>query len=392
MSIQIFEYYPDNNFYEKSPGSSFPMNLYISNVYGKAPVSFSADDIFTEEILDFLKDNAKLVSFTCNGKIEKFTDYFKDIRGGSYIFFYKDVFVSVIRKHQDDSDEHFYDDSVVRRYDDPTDQKNTEKNKKLFNLSFKGPVGCEFPINDFKSYVYRTRGPQINIFVKNQFGEYVFESLAVKIPENLELESNYGKSFVPVSDSIINKLETCSSGLFMFHGPSGTGKSTYIKYLATKVNRDFIYIPNTMLETFTTDPSCLQMLIQKSNSVLVLEDAEKLIMKRHGDSLDTSAVSSILNMTDGIMGDILNISLIITYNCDAKDIDPALKRKGRLKMNYKFDLLSKEDAKNLAKKLKYPKDIIDEQIKDSMSIADIYNLKETVSFGEEITENKRIGF
>jgi hypothetical protein len=385
MIKNIFTFPKGENYYSKSAGCNFPLNLYISDTYGKAPCTFSADDVFTEDALHYLKNKAFLVGFNCNGKIENFNDAFKDIRGGSYIFLYKDVFISITRKNHDDSDEHFYDEMISRKIDkDPS--------KKLFNISFKGPAGCIFPIKDFKPFVYTSKNPQINVFVKNQYGEYVFESISVKLPDNLKLNDSYGEKFVAISDNIENKLKKATSGLFMFHGPSGTGKSTYIKYLSTKIDRDFIYIPNTMLETFTTDPSCLQMLIQKSNSVLVLEDAEKLIMKRHGDSLDTSAVSSILNMTDGIMGDILNISLIITYNCDAKDIDPALKRKGRLKINYKFDLLSKDDAIDLAKKLNYSEEIINDKITKPMSLADIFNLEEVVSFENDQNNLKKIGF
>jgi SpoVK/Ycf46/Vps4 family AAA+-type ATPase len=134
------------------------------------------------------------------------------------------------------------------------------------------------------------------------------------------------------------------------------------------------------------------MLIQKSNSIIVLEDAEKLIMKRHGDSLDTSSVSALLNLSDGILSDILNIAVVITYNCDTKEIDPALKRKGRLKVEYKFDLLALEDAKKLALSLNYPQELIDDKIKSPMVLADIYNLEGEVKFYKEVIQEKRIGF
>jgi hypothetical protein len=387
MSEKFFNYKKQENYYDKSASNSFPVNLYISNTFGCAPVCFSCDDIFDEGALIFLKNNSLLVSYTCNGKIESVTDFINDTRGGSFLFFYKNVFVNISRKHHDDGDDHFYSDSVSKSLN----QKNLDK-KKLYNIHFKGPVDSVFPIKDFTPFIHKSKDPQINIFVKNSYGEYNFEPLTVKLPKNLNLDLNYGKNFSTISNNIIKKLKKSECGLFMFHGPSGTGKSTFIKYLSTKVNRDFIYIPNTMLETFTTDPTCLQMLIQKSNSVLVLEDAEKLILKRHGDSLDTSGVSTILNLSDGIMGDILNISIIITYNCNATDIDPALRRKGRMKINYKFDLLSKNDAIDLAKKLNYPDSLIEKQITDSMSLADIYNLNDINSYEVDDKPDKKMGF
>jgi hypothetical protein len=367
--------------YAPNNTSDFPVNNYISHQFGKCPVHFYADDLFEKEIYDFLSKNGKLISFSCNGKIKNITKNFEGFRGGTFYFEYKNIFVKIIKKHQDDSDSHFWDDTKIE-----TDNKN------IYNLSFSGPVGSIFPIKDFEKFIHTSDDSKIHLFIKNQYGDYAFEPLKIKTQKNIDIALNYGKDFVSVFDTIKDRLNKETSGLYMFHGPSGTGKSTFIKNLTTQVKKDFIYIPTTMLETFTSDPACLQMLIQKSNSIIVLEDAEKLIMKRHGDSLDTSAVSALLNLSDGILSDILNIAVIITYNCDTKEIDPALKRKGRLKVEYKFDHLSTEDSKLLATSLNYPKDLIDEKIKSSMALADIYNLESEVKFYKETIQEKRIGF
>lgn len=368
--------------YATNPTSDFPVNHYISHTYGKCPVHFYADDLFEKEIYDFLSKNGKLISFSCNGKLKNITKPFNGFRGGTFFFEYKDVFVKIIKKHQDDSDSHFWDDTTVEK----------DNGKNIFNLSFSGPAGSVFPIKDFEKFIHVSDDSKIHLFIKNQYGDYAFEPLKIKTQKDVNIELNYGKPFVSVFETIKNRLNKETSGLYMFHGPSGTGKSTFIKNLTTHVKKDFIYIPTTMLETFTSDPACLQMLLQKSNSIIVLEDAEKLIMKRHGDSLDTSAVSALLNLSDGILSDILNIGVIITYNCDTKEIDPALKRKGRLKVEYKFDHLSIEDAKALATSLNYPKTLIDDKIKNPMALADIYNLESEVKFYKEETKEKRIGF
>jgi hypothetical protein len=384
---EIYEFEPKMELYNRNAGSDFPLSLYISNIYGKAPIHFYSDDLFSFEIFDFLLKNSKLVNFSCNGKLKNLLKSSYDFRGGSFTFFYKDIFVKIIRKNQDDSDSHFWDDNLN------TDKKNQNipDSKKVFNLSFYGPAGSVFPIKDFEKFIYIPDNTQIHLFIKNSYGEYTFEPLAVKIPKELNLELNYGKQFLEVSNTIEKRLFENSTGLYMFHGPSGTGKSTFIKYLSSKIKKDFIYVPTAMLETFTTDPSCLQMLLQKSNSIIVLEDAEKLIMKRHGDSLDTSSVSSLLNLCDGILSDILNIAVIITYNCDTKEIDPALKRKGRLMVEYKFDILSQKDAVILAKHLNYPDSLILENITNDISLAEIYNLNNKVKFYKE-KEKQKMGF
>jgi hypothetical protein len=379
----IYEFEKGLDLYNRHSGSDFPLSLYISNYYGKAPLNFHADDLFTFDIFKFLMDNATLINFSCNGKLKNLIKDSFDFRGGNFIFLYKEIFVKIIRKNQDDSDSHFWEESVKQEDNDT---------KKLFNLSFYGPAGCVFPIKDFEKFIYSPESSQIHLFIKNGYGDYVFEPLSVKVPKNLNLGLNYGKKFIEVSEKIEEKLNTNSTGLYMFHGPSGTGKSTYIKHLSTKIKRDFIYVPTTMLETFTSDPSCLQMLIQKSNSIIVLEDAEKLIMKRHGDALDTSSVSSLLNLSDGILSDILNIAVIITYNCDAKEIDPALRRKGRLMVEYNFGLLSQDEAIILAKSLNYSDDLISKTLTLDASLADIYNLNNKVKYYEDKNSSNKIGF
>lgn len=67
--------------------------------------------------------------------------------------------------------------------------------------------------------------------------------------------------------------------------------------------------------------------------------------------MDSSAVSSLLNLSDGILSDILKTSVIVTYNCPKQDVDDALKRKGRLQMDYEFSALSIGNSK-ISKEIK----------------------------------------
>jgi energy-coupling factor transporter ATP-binding protein EcfA2 len=362
--------------YKNDSPSSFPVQFYFEKIFQCGTKIFDCDDVFDFSILKFLEENASLIKYNANGKIKTEKDY-EYVRGATFWFEYKDCILRLKVKNESDDE----DWGVVENY------KYTSK--KFFNLAFYAPISLDhFPIEDFKRFVCEQEKNTISLFIKNSYGELTFDPLPVKIPENINLALNYGDDFLNIYEKIKDRLISSNSGLYMFHGPAGTGKSTFIKYLAGEIPKEFIYIPNAMLETFTSDPSCLKMLLQKPNSILVLEDAEKLMGKRHGDGFDNTAVSSLLNMSDGILSDILNISIIATYNCKTDEIDSALKRKGRLQIDYKFDKLSIQNSKRLAKSLKLNEKLVEEP----MTLAEIYNMEKDVNFIENENDLKKIGF
>jgi len=110
-------------------------------------------------------------------------------------------------------------------------------------------------------------------------------------------------------------------------------------------------------------------LIENSNSVLFIEDAERVITDRQTGG--ANGVSNILNITDGILSDILNIQIVATFNMDKAKIDSALLRKGRLIAEHKFDALGVEDANNLLKHLGK-----EANTTKPMTLTEIYNVEE----------------
>ena len=80
--------------------------------------------------------------------------------------------------------------------------------------------------------------------------------------------------------------------------------------------------------------------------VMILEDAEAALMSRAEDN--RNMVSTLLNLTDGILGDFLSIQIICTVNCKASDLDPALMRPGRLVSHRVFRKLSRNEVAALA--------------------------------------------
>lgn len=190
--------------------------------------------------------------------------------------------------------------------------------------------------------------------------------------KNINIETHYNDDFFPVSDKIINHLNTKkSSGITILYGEPGTGKTTFLRYLISKTEKDVIYLPPDMT-TILSDPSIIDFIKSQSNSVFIIEDGEEILRKR-GETGNSTAVSNMLNVSDGILADILHFNFVVTINCDIDEIDPALRRPGRLVAEYKFNKLNKLKTNNLIKQLYN----INDTNYDAMTLAEIYSLNET---------------
>ena len=185
----------------------------------------------------------------------------------------------------------------------------------------------------------------------------------------MDLELNYGERFVKVHEVIVEKLnENNGKGIILLHGDPGTGKTSYIKYLTSLIKeKDILFIPPSMAEMLS-EPSIIPFLMDHKNSILIIEDAERVISDREGNG-SPAGVSNILNLTDGILGDCLSIQIVATFNMKREKIDQALLRKGRLIAEHKFEKLTIDDTNKLLEYLN--KEHISEE---SMCLADIYNI------------------
>ncbi len=213
-------------------------------------------------------------------------------------------------------------------------------------------------------------------------GMLALQRFDVKLPQAMDVELNYGSGSSEKLGKIVELLGKNKNGLVLFSGDPGTGKSTFIKHLTTKTDRKVIYLSSSAAEQLT-NPDFLTFMMGHRNSILLLEDAEKVIRSR--SSSDNGAVSNILNITDGILGDCLNITIIATFNIERENIDSALVRKGRLIFEHCFKALPAEDANRVLES------IGSERRTDSpMTLAEIYNDED--NFHEKEEEPRKVGF
>jgi hypothetical protein len=145
------------------------------------------------------------------------------------------------------------------------------------------------------------------------------------------------------------------TGLTIFSGPTGTGKTSYLRHLVGRLTgRDthcFYYIP-TGFAAVLTSPGFVSFWVAQNQhqkhrrKVAILEDAEDLLLKR--DEASCSRVSNLLNVTDGFLSDQLGLQIIATVNCPFEELDPAIARPGRLVGYRQFRRLTRLEAGRLA--------------------------------------------
>lgn len=360
-----------NVFYDAEYPNEFPAGNYYLHVHGVMPsyVDFKAK--YTLNITEYFKEQGYNVVW----KSKKISN--KSKIGTNAVVFEKGTTLFHLK---------FKSDKGYKDYPEffNTDPIDTEEEYVLITGWYMSEEEVDTVAIDLKDKVYTSKSKsKISLLTATRMGMDTVEQEIKHV--DVDIASHYGEAFLPVHSKIVSKLsEDKGKGLVLLHGLPGTGKTNYIRHLCGILSKEIIFLPPSMAESIS-GPDFITFLLEHTNSILVIEDAEKVVLDREGEHSSRQSVANLLNLTDGILSDCLSIQILATFNTSRDRIDKALLRKGRLIAEWKFDALSVEDSNKLLSSL--GKDMTTNK---PMTLSEIYNSDEEMYVQQ--VERPQIGF
>jgi len=354
-------------------GSSFNIFYYYVYKHELQPNVFESKIPVKESTIDSIGEFATLLF---QQKVEKKENNEISIKVCETIYEYEDSLISFVLGR----------DSLALHYgydlDDDDLDEDKEKKERVLQYFVKVLYKKEETLNKIISKLERVeekKRKNIHLLCKTGEGFYT-RRFDVNLPE-VDIDLHYNDDIKDKFNKMVSVLNQDRSGLMLFSGNPGTGKSTFVKYITSQIDKKIIYLPSSTAEHLT-DPGFLDFVIDCKNSIFLLEDAEKVIRSR--ETQDNTAVSNILNITDGLLGDCLNIFVIATFNTSRDQIDSALLRKGRLLFEHHFTELTPDKCNKIFKEMGSSR-----ITETPLTLAEIFNEQDNYHYKEE---KKKIGF
>jgi hypothetical protein len=175
----------------------------------------------------------------------------------------------------------------------------------------------------------------------------------------------YSKKTYKEIDKLVKEIKKSNKGLSILYGERGTGKTSVINHLASKLDRIVIFIPNNMVEHTIGNSDFRKFLKRYTKPVIIIDDCEMLL----NDSFSRSNMiaNNLMQMVDGFLSDSIEANIITIFNVDEEEeIDHSLLDCNNLIRVIEFGELSPNESTDLSEHLGFNK-----KYKNKMRVLDI---------------------
>lgn len=180
------------------------------------------------------------------------------------------------------------------------------------------------------------------------------------------------KTFSKV-DKILKSIKKSNKGLSVLYGERGNGKTSIINYIASKLDRVVIFIPNNLIEQTINNPEFRKFIKKHHKPIIIIDDCEMLLNELFTKS--NIFVNNLLQMVDGFLSDSMEVNIITIFNVDDEsEIDHSLLECNNLIDVVKFEELSEEESNELSKHLGQ-----DKKYKNKNKVIDIIKKRKSKS-------------
>jgi len=194
------------------------------------------------------------------------------------------------------------------------------------------------------------------------------------------IDNYYNDDTLKQVRKICKSFKKFPKGLSLIYGERGTGKTSLIKYLSKKVNKNFIFVPCSFFETIVSSPEFRNFLNRNKDSIIILDDSDIYFSELYSKS--NIFTNSILQLVDGLDSDDYNLHIISILNVKEVDqIDHILLECNNLIDVINVNGLEKIKIKDLCNHLK---------IKNKFS--EPTNLRNILKKRDNFIDTKDIGF
>ena len=163
----------------------------------------------------------------------------------------------------------------------------------------------------------------------------------------LELE-NYAPKVAESVQHVVQDLgsNTPCGRMVILDGPPGSGKSFLVRGIISSVkDAMWVIVPPDMVGELV-GPSLISLIAENKDEpgpiVFIIEDGDRILAPRGSDNMHV--LSGLLNLSDGLLGSLMDVRIVATTNAPHSEIEEALLRPGRLCRRINVGDLGQEQA------------------------------------------------